>query len=55
MGQIRNVYKILVGKPDGKRPLRTARHMWQDNSEMDRREITFRRVDLIRLAQDRNW
>jgi hypothetical protein len=39
MGEKRNVYRILVGKPEGKRPLRRPRHRWEDNSKMDLREI----------------
>jgi hypothetical protein len=35
MGEKRNVYRLLVGKPDGKRPLRITRHRWIDNIEMD--------------------
>jgi hypothetical protein len=39
MGARRNVYRILVGKPEGKRPLGRRRHRWVDNIKMDLREI----------------
>jgi hypothetical protein len=35
MGEMRNVYKMLVGKPEGKRPLGRPRHRWEDNIRMD--------------------
>jgi hypothetical protein len=41
MGEVRNEYKLLVGKPEGKRPLRRPRHRWKDNIKMDLREIGF--------------
>jgi hypothetical protein len=42
MGEMRNAYKILVGKPEGKRPLGRSRHRWADNIKIDLREIGFR-------------
>jgi hypothetical protein len=39
IGEKRNAYRILVGKPEGQRPLRRPRRMWVDNNEMDLREI----------------
>jgi hypothetical protein len=39
MGQERNVYKVLVGKPEGKRPLGRPRRGWEDGIRMDLREI----------------
>jgi hypothetical protein len=54
MGEERNVYKILVGKPEGKRPLGRPRRRWEDGIRMDFREIGLRGVDCIRLAQDRD-
>jgi hypothetical protein len=54
MGEERKVYKVLVGKPEGKRPLGRPRRMWEDGIRMDLRETGWRGVDWIRLAQDRN-
>jgi hypothetical protein len=53
MGEKRNVYGLLVGKPEGKRPLGRPRCRWIDNIEMDLLEIRFSVVDWIGLAQDR--
>jgi hypothetical protein len=39
LGEIRNAYNNLIGKPEGKRPLDRSRHMWEDNIRMDLREI----------------
>jgi hypothetical protein len=47
-------YRILVGKPEGKRPLRRLRHRWVDNIKMDLREIGWVGVDCIDMAQDRD-
>jgi hypothetical protein len=49
----RNAYRILVGKPEGKRPLGRPRRRWVDNIEMDLREIGLDGRDWIDLAQDR--
>jgi hypothetical protein len=54
MGEERKVYKVLVGKPKGKRPLGTPRRRWEDEIRMDLREIGLRGVDWIRLAEDRD-
>jgi hypothetical protein len=48
------LYKVLVGKPEGKRPLRRPMHRWEDGIRMDLTEIDLGGVDWIRLAQDRN-
>jgi hypothetical protein len=48
------VYKVLVGKPEGKRPLGRPRHGWEDGIRMDLGEIGLGGVDWIRLAQDRD-
>jgi hypothetical protein len=45
-------YRILVGKPEGKRPLGRARRRWVDNIKMDLREIRWDGTDWIHLAQD---
>jgi hypothetical protein len=47
------VYKVLVGKHEGKRPLGRPRRRWEDGIRMDLREIGLGGVDLIRLSQDR--
>jgi hypothetical protein len=54
MGEMRNAYKILVGKPEGKRPCGRTRRRWEDNIRMDRREIRWSGVDWIHLAPDRD-
>jgi hypothetical protein len=53
MGEERKVYKILVKKPKGKRPLGRLRRRWEDGIRMSLREIGWG-VDWIRLAQDRD-
>jgi hypothetical protein len=53
MGEKRNVYRLLVGKPIGKRPLGRPRRRWIDNIKMGLLEIGWGGVDLIGLAQDR--
>jgi hypothetical protein len=53
MGKKRNAYRILVGKPEGKRPLGRSRRRWMDNIKMDLREIRWGGMDWIDLAQDR--
>jgi hypothetical protein len=54
MGEDIKVYKVLVGKPEGKRPLGRPRRRWEDEIRMNLREIGFGGVDWIRLAQDRD-
>jgi hypothetical protein len=53
MGENRNAYRILVGKPGGKRPLGRPRGRLVDNIKMDLREIGLDGVDWIDMAQDR--
>jgi hypothetical protein len=53
-GGKRNACRILVGKPEGKRPLGIPRLRWVDNNKMDLREIGWDGMDLIDLAQDRD-
>jgi hypothetical protein len=48
----RGVYRVLVGRPEGKRPLGRPRRRWEDNIKMDRREIRIDEANWIRLAQD---
>jgi hypothetical protein len=54
MGEVRDAYNILVGKPEGRRPLGRPRRRWEDNIKMDLGEIRFGDVDWIHSAQDRN-
>jgi hypothetical protein len=53
MGETRNDYRILVEKPEGKRPLGRPKRRWVDNIKMDLRERGWDGVDWIELAQDR--
>jgi hypothetical protein len=53
MGEKRNLYRLLVGKPKGKRPLGRLRRRWIDNIKMDLLDIGLSHVDWIGLAQDR--
>jgi hypothetical protein len=53
MGEGRGVHKVLVGRPEGKRPLGRPRHGWENNSKMDLREIRINGTNWIHLAQDR--
>jgi hypothetical protein len=54
MGEERNVYRVLMGKPEGKRPLGRPRRRWEDGIRMDLREIGLRSVDWMQLAQNRD-
>jgi hypothetical protein len=54
MGEKRNAYRILVGNPEGKRPLERPRCWWVDNIKMYLREIGWDGMDWINLAQDRD-
>jgi hypothetical protein len=54
MGEVRGAYNILVGRPEGRRPLRRRRRRWEDNIKMDLREVGFGDVDWIHWAQDRD-
>jgi hypothetical protein len=54
MVEKRNAYRLLVGKPEGKRPLGRRRRRWVDNIRMDLGEVGWSDVDWIGLAQDRN-
>ncbi|KAJ4427128.1 hypothetical protein ANN_24744 [Periplaneta americana] len=54
MGESRNAYSVLVGRPEGKRPLGRPRRRWEDNIKMDLREVGYDGRDWINLAQDRD-
>jgi hypothetical protein len=54
MGEVRGAYNILVGRPEGRRPLGRPRRRWEDNIKMDLREIEFGDLDWIHWAQDRD-
>jgi hypothetical protein len=54
MGETKNAYRILVGKPEGKRSLGRPRRRWVDNIKIDLREIGWNGMDWIDLAQDRD-
>jgi hypothetical protein len=53
-GEDRDVYKVLVGKPEGRRPLGRPRRRWEDGMRMDPKEIGLVGVDWLRLSQDRD-
>jgi hypothetical protein len=54
MGEGRKVYRVAMGKPEGKRPLGRPRRKWEDGIKMDLREIGWGGVEWIQLAQDRD-
>jgi hypothetical protein len=54
MGEERKVHKVLVGKPEGKRPLGRPMRRWEDGIRMDLRKIGLGGVDWTRLSQDRD-
>jgi hypothetical protein len=54
MGEGRGVYRVLVGKPEGRRPLGRPRRRWEDNIKMDLREVGGSFGDWMELAQDRD-
>jgi hypothetical protein len=53
MGEMTNAYRILVGEPEGKRPLGRFTHRWEDNIKMYLRETGWEGVDWMHLAQNR--
>jgi hypothetical protein len=53
LGEGRDVYMVLVGRPEGKRPLGRPRHRWEDSIKMDLTEIGIDEANWIQLAQDR--
>ncbi|KAJ4431071.1 hypothetical protein ANN_19664 [Periplaneta americana] len=54
MGESRNAYRVLVGRPEEKRSLGRPRRRWEDNIKMDLREVVYDDGDWINLAQDRD-
>jgi len=54
MRERNDAYKVLVGKPEGKRPLGRPRRSWEDNIKMELQEVGFRGMDWIELAYDRD-
>jgi hypothetical protein len=52
IGEGRGVYRVLVGRPEGKRPLGRPRRRWEDNIKIDLREIGINGANWIQLAQD---
>jgi hypothetical protein len=54
MGEGRGAYRILVGRPEGRRPLGTPRHRWEDNIKMNLQEVAWWGMDWIDMAQDSN-
>ena len=54
MGKRRGVYRVLVGKPEGKRTLGRHKHRWEDNIKMDLQEVGCGGMDWMELAQDRD-
>jgi hypothetical protein len=54
MREMRNAYRILIGKPEAKRPLGRPRRRWEDNIRMDLKEIGYQNVEWIHLTQDRD-
>jgi hypothetical protein len=53
MGEGRGAYRVLIGRPEGKRPLKRPRRRWEDNIKMDLGEIGIDGAHRIRLAQGR--
>jgi hypothetical protein len=54
MGESRGLYRVLVGKPKGKRPLGTHRRRWEDNIKMDFHKVEYGGIDWIELARVRD-
>jgi hypothetical protein len=54
IGEGRNVYRVLMGKPEGKRPLARPRRGWEDGIKMDLREISWWGVEWIHLSKGRD-
>jgi hypothetical protein len=54
MGEERGAYRILVGRPEGRRPLGRPRRRWEDNIKIDLQEVGWEGVDWIDMAHDRD-
>jgi hypothetical protein len=54
MGERRGVYRVLMGKPEGKRPFGRPRCRWEDNNKMDNQEAGFGGMDWMELIRDRD-
>jgi hypothetical protein len=54
MGEERGMYRVLVGKPEGKRPLGRLRHRWEDSIKVDLQEVGSGGMEWIELTQDRD-
>ena len=54
MGERGDAYRVLVGKPEGRRPLGRPRRRWEDNIKLDLREVGSEGTDWIDVAQDRD-
>jgi hypothetical protein len=54
MGLRRGTYRVLVWKPEEKRPLGRPRHRWEDSIKMDHQEVRWRGLDLIDLVENRD-
>jgi hypothetical protein len=54
MGEGRGAYRIVVGRPEGRRPLGRPRHRWEDNIKMDFQDVGWGGMDWIDMAQDRD-
>jgi hypothetical protein len=54
MREERNLYRVLMGKPEGNRPYVRSRRRWEDGIRMDLRETGWESIDWIRLVQDRD-
>jgi hypothetical protein len=53
-GERRDIYRVLVGRPEGKRPFGGPRHRWEDNIKIDLQEVGCGCMDLIKLTHDRD-
>jgi hypothetical protein len=54
-GEEKSVYKVLMGKPEGKKPLGRPRRRWEDGIRMDLRDSGWGSLEWTQLAQDRDW